>query len=148
MGVSNIASNKQNIVLDASIILKRFLPEENSPSIRSFIPYGAQQLAPSIVEFELRSALCKHVGRGNLGKEMLDEAISVWDEMVSDNWLEVIQTHEYINDAVELSCLLKHPLYDCCYIAVARKENCALITADKKLYERGKTVYPNIILVT
>lgn len=136
------------VVLDASIIAKWFIPEENSVLVSNFIPEGAYELAPSIVEFELLSALCKNVGRGNLTKEMMSKAVDIWEELIRDDWLWLVPTHKYINEAIDLSCNLKHPLYDCCYIAVAIKENCPLITADKKLYERGKTVYDNIILVS
>jgi predicted nucleic acid-binding protein len=35
---------------------------------------------------------------------------------------------------------LKHPIYDCFYLALAEREQCAVVTADLKLLAAAKSV--------
>ncbi|MEQ1706549.1 MAG: type II toxin-antitoxin system VapC family toxin [Rickettsiales bacterium] len=143
-----IAACNQLMVVDASIIAKYMLPSENSDSILQRIPDNVDKIAPSIVEFEISSLLCKHVRLGLLTKELAHKEFVGWQEAVRNEWIYISPPQDYISDAFSLACDIKHPFYDCCYLALAQQENCALITADKKLYERGKTIYQNIILVS
>ena len=40
-------------------------------------------------------------------------------------------------DALQLAADLKHPIYDCFYLALARQQRAPLITADKRLFQLG-----------
>jgi predicted nucleic acid-binding protein len=42
--------------------------------------------------------------------------------------------------ALEIALNLKHPIYDCFYLALAEREGAALISADRKLIAAGKRV--------
>ncbi len=41
-----------------------------------------------------------------------------------------------------LACHLDHPLYDCLYLALARREAATLLTADQRLQRLAATVLP------
>jgi predicted nucleic acid-binding protein len=42
--------------------------------------------------------------------------------------------------AMALPIRLKHPIYDCFYLALAEREQCAVVTADLKLLAAAKSV--------
>ncbi len=42
--------------------------------------------------------------------------------------------------AINIAIKLKHPIYDCFYIALAEREDAALITIDKRLLGIGKSL--------
>jgi predicted nucleic acid-binding protein len=42
--------------------------------------------------------------------------------------------------AIALAIRLRHPVYDCFYVALAERERCALITADERLVAAVKGI--------
>lgn len=139
---------KAGMILDASIVAKFLLPEENSSAVIRMISEGTVQAAPNILEFEIYSLLCKHYRNGTLSEQTVRDAESIWIQYRIEGFITLYPEACYLTKAFELSCKLRHPLYDCCYLALAQRENCPLITADRQLYERGKSIYPEIILVS
>ena len=49
---------------------------------------------------------------------------------------QVVASIELLAEAISLSTRLNHPAYDCFYLALARQNACALVTADKRLIAR------------
>jgi predicted nucleic acid-binding protein len=45
-------------------------------------------------------------------------------------------------EALALACHLDHPVYDCLYLALARREAAVLLTADQKLMALAAQVLP------
>jgi predicted nucleic acid-binding protein len=46
---------------------------------------------------------------------------------------ELIPDAELYGRALEIAIELNHPIYDCFYLALAERERCAMVTADKRL---------------
>ena len=140
-------SSTSAVILDASVIAKFFLANENSEKAAHALPSEALKIAPSIAHFEMLSLLNKHVRRSSLSKQLAHEAHQLWLAALEEEWISLVPSEEYANKAFELSCELRHAFYDICYLELARERAALLITADKQLYERGKGVYEHIILV-
>lgn len=138
----------RTMVFDASIVAKYMLPSENTDSILRAVPTNIDRIAPSIIELEIASMLCKHVRLAALSQEIADEELTSWTDALRDGWIHIYPAQDYMTAAFKIACEIKHPFYDCCYLALARQEGCALITADRKLYERGISIYNDIILIT
>jgi predicted nucleic acid-binding protein len=45
-------------------------------------------------------------------------------------------------EALALACHLDHPVYDCLYLALARREAAQLLTADQRLEKLASKVLP------
>ena len=45
-------------------------------------------------------------------------------------------------EALALACHLDHPVYDCLYLALARREAALLLTADQRLLQLAARVLP------
>jgi len=50
----------------------------------------------------------------------------------------LVPVEDLRNRALELAIELDHPIYDCFYLALAERERCPLVTADKRLVAATK----------
>ena len=64
----------------------------------------------------------------------LSRAAELVDHIEPDRHLQV--------EALALACHLDHPVYDCLYLALARREAAVLLTADQKLIALAAQVLP------
>lgn len=139
---------KSRVAIDASFLLKIFLPEDKSDKAdkiwKNWIRESVKIVAPSLIIFEVSSVLRNKVFRRVLEKDDAKEII----EQMRHLDLSLLYTDELLDIAWEIGSLLKTPtLYDCFYISLAKFLNISLWTADKKLYVLAKRQYPFIKLL-
>ena len=67
-------------------------------------------------------------------QQRLSRATELVDVIEPDRHLQV--------EALALACHLDHPVYDCLYLALARREAAALLTADQRLQQLAARVLP------
>jgi predicted nucleic acid-binding protein len=133
------------VVVDASFLLKLFLPEASSDLVekhwKEWIENSVEVIAPTLIIFEASSVLRNKVFRGTLANVDASELI---DKMRHID-LSLIYEPELLDLAWEIGTLLKVPtLYDCFYLAVAKLLNVPFWTADKRLYKSVKKEFPLI----
>jgi len=87
---------------------------------------------------EVANALWKlQRGAGLAGmdpQQLLADAADLVDQIEPDRHLQV--------EALALACHLNHPVYDCLYLALARREAAFLLTADQRLQRLADQVLP------
>lgn len=120
------------VVFDASLIMKWYLPDdplfEDAVAVRD----AGEGVAPSFVQVELANALWKYVRAGLLD---VDGACAVVSTVAAR--LELVPDEDLIEAAQRLSASVDHAVYDCLYIALARRDGLALATVDKRLATRA-----------
>lgn len=114
-------------VIDASVAAKWLVPEEGSDLAVALLE--AELLAPDLLFAEVANILWKKQARSEM-----DAATA----LAAGRWLAQVPfaVHDcatLMPAALELSLRLRHPAYDCFYLALAIREGCSLITADRKL---------------
>lgn len=119
-------------VLDASVVLKWFVSEENSDkaiALRSEFYLGTREIvAPDLILYEIANAL-----RYNPDFEQSEIKESI--QTIYDMGIEIITpTQTLINKVVDIAKLSDITCYDASYYALAEDIKTDLITADKKLY--------------
>ena len=67
-------------------------------------------------------------------QQLLADASDLVDRVEPDRHLQA--------EALALACHLDHPVYDCLYLALARREAATLITADRRLQQLAARVLP------
>jgi predicted nucleic acid-binding protein len=122
-------------VVDASIALKWLLSEEGSAEALALRPHY-RLVAPDLLVAECANALWKHVQRGQV---LPDEALLAAKLLAADD-LELVPTKGLLTDALRLSIELRHPAYDCIYLALAKAEQCPFITADAAFKRKSEQV--------
>jgi predicted nucleic acid-binding protein len=115
-------------VLDTSLILKWYLPADPLFERAVAVRERFEGIAPGFMQVELANALWKYVRAGHLD---VDSACDVVSSVVDR--LELVPDEVLIEAAQRLGAELDHSIYDCLYLALARREALPLVTVDKKL---------------
>jgi len=135
------------IVLDASVAAKWIIAEPDSAAANELLESSVQLTAPSIVRVEVTGAVLRRLRAGEYQPEHARMACDKWDALLTDRFVHLVPNEEVYPLAVDLAFATKHMLMDCLYIAAAKMLDCPLITADRVLHERGRTVYDRIELL-
>jgi predicted nucleic acid-binding protein len=130
------------VVVDASFLLKLFLPEEGSDQAdtlwQGWIDDLSEVCAPTLVVFEVASVLRNKVSRGILDSSVAIEILHVFRSLD----LKLVYTDRLLDLAWDVGTTLKVPaLYDCFYVALAQLLGCPLWTADGRLYRAVRRRY-------
>jgi predicted nucleic acid-binding protein len=117
------------LVVDASVATKWVLPEDGSERATALRNPAETFMAPNLIAAEIGNAIWKRVMWQDFlvadGLVALGAAMTIFSQIVP---MEALAPR-----AVEIGAELKHPIYDCFYLALAERERCPMVTADKRL---------------
>ncbi|HEY2617550.1 MAG TPA: type II toxin-antitoxin system VapC family toxin [Acetobacteraceae bacterium] len=123
-----VAEVPERIVVDASVGLKWVLREEHSDRAVALGP-GRELLTSALFWAESGNAIATRIRRGDLDKAAASEAFQ-------DLQTVPLRTRPLDGTAAAAALMiareLMHPIYDCCYLALAIEENSIVITADQR----------------
>jgi predicted nucleic acid-binding protein len=127
------------IVLDASVVLKWMFDDgaggERAARVRDAHVAGYEIVAvPDLLFYEIGDVLAT---KTRLAEAAIAEAFSLlWNFSLErfDLGLEEFQ------DGLALSRKYKITVYDAAYVELSRRLKCLFVTADKKLYEKIKSI--------
>ena len=122
------------IVVDASVAVKWVLPEADSERAAAIRTADDDLIAPSLVWAEVGSAIWRAVVRGDVLAAEAREDLQV----ALTHYRRIVPLEDLAHRAIELAMHLRHPIYDCFYLALAERERCTLITADTRLITAAK----------
>jgi len=129
----------QEVVVDASVIVKWFVEEENSDKaikVRDrYIVGEIRIIAPEILQFEVINALYH---KRLFSKDELKEISEALDAFSFDLYS---LRGEYAKKAIEASVENNITVYDAAYISLAMVKNTIVYTADEQLIKRLKQEY-------
>ena len=118
-------------VVDASIVVKWFLPEVHAEAAKRLLDTTHDLLAPDLVWSELGNVLWKKLRRGQLERA---QARAVLEDLRRYP-LRIAAAEPLAGPALEIATDLGRSFYDCLYLALAQREDSALVTADRKFYD-------------
>jgi len=124
------------LVVDAGIAVKWVLPESDSETAVAIRTTDEDLIAPSLACAEIGSAIWRAVIRGDLSAAEAREYLKV----ATAHYERIIPLEELADAAIALAIRLRHPIYDCFYLALAERERCALITGDARLIGAAKGI--------
>jgi predicted nucleic acid-binding protein len=134
-------------IVDASVAVKWFFPEPGSEAARALLTHSAQLAAPALVRIEVSAAATRKVRLGEIAPQEARAACELWAGAIRKGVLALVPDVEVLSAAVELALKLAHPLQDCLYLALAQREQAALVTADPKFQARAQTMYSSVELL-
>lgn len=115
------------MIVDASVALRWFLNEPGAAAAAAAL--STPRLAPDLVVAEIGNGLWAAVQRqrldGPTARTLLAAAPRLFQELRPAKALA--------NQAFAIACALKHPIYDCFYLALAEAEGASLFTYDTRL---------------
>jgi predicted nucleic acid-binding protein len=122
------------VVVDASLAVKWVLPEIDSRRALSLYQAWVKQrqeiLAPSLLQYEVSSAIWKACRRGDLSWEMGRRALETFLRLR----LTVLQPPNLVQEAWDMARVYRLPTtYDAAYLALAKLEGCELWSSDSRI---------------
>ncbi len=132
------ALGSSSLVLDASAVVRIIEGSSQAAALRDAVLQADLVLAPELMLTEVANALWRLQRSGQLEatgvQQRLSRAAELVDHIEPDRHLQV--------EALALACHLDHPVYDCLYLALARREAAALLSADQRLQALAARVLP------
>jgi len=119
------------LIVDASVAIKWVVTEPHSELASALL--DEDLAAPELWLIEVANALWARQTRGLMTP---DEARSGLRELLVAP-MRSLPMGGLVSLAFELAAALRHPAYDCCYLAAAQVYDCTLVTADARLVRRA-----------
>jgi predicted nucleic acid-binding protein len=130
------------IVVDASTAVRWYAPEAESAVATRLLEGGWRLTAPDFMAAEAANAWWKKVRRGEMTRGQMEEAVAALFQI----GIEWVALKEVMPRAARLALELRHPVYDCVYLATALSRGSALAAVDRRLRELAQhldvSVYP------
>jgi predicted nucleic acid-binding protein len=120
------------LVLDASVAVKWFIEEPGTAAALALLSQDEALIAPDLLVVEVANAAWRHLMRGDLQHAQLAHVPEAVPRMFAELW----PTVWLASRAFEIAAELRHPVYDCFYLALAESEEATLVTADRRLVSR------------
>lgn len=117
-----------SIVVDASVTLKWVLNEPGTDAALALL--SEELIAPDLWLIEAANALWRYV---RLGEASIAEALARIDEL-SNAPVASVSIGPYVRRALQIAAALRHPVYDCLYLALADALNTYVVTDDRRLF--------------
>lgn len=122
-------------VIDASVVVKWFLPEPDAEAARRLRRANVECAAPDLLFLEVPNVLWKHYVRGNLELEIARGAV----EALSAAPIRLRTIESLFAESFRLATETRRSVYDCSYLALAIEMARPLVTADRRFYDAIKT---------
>lgn len=118
------------LVVDASVAVKWLLPEPLHEQAIELLDRESVFLAPDLIVSEVGNAAWKKVLRGEIDIATAERAASA----ICSGLPMLLRSEPLSMRALQIALQLRHPVYDCYYLACAERSDAAFVTADKRFY--------------
>jgi predicted nucleic acid-binding protein len=116
------------IIVDASVAAKWFIAEAGRAQAIRLLDIADRQ-APDLLLAEVANVVWKKVLRGQVSD---DQARFICASLA--HCFDVLHPCDaLIEHAITMAVILRHPIYDCLYLACAEQTGAPLVTADSRL---------------
>jgi predicted nucleic acid-binding protein len=116
-------------VVDASVVIKWFVPEVHSDAARRLLERSHQYVAPDLLYAETANAIWKKVRRGELSREYGQRLVAD----IGRAAVETVSCRALATGAHALATEVGRTVYDAMYLALAVQLETRMITADEHL---------------
>lgn len=129
------------IVVDASVAVKWFLPEDGSDKADALLRTGQKLIAPELIRIEVAAALAKQLRMKALDAAMTRTLLDDWRTNLQKETVNLEPTLHDFDRGLEISIEIGHALQDCLYVATAERLDVPLITADEKFLKKSNFIH-------
>lgn len=135
--------------LDANVIIKFFIREKDSDQAAQLLEKIFKEkikiIEPSFSKVEIYSVLRKKSYLKELTKLQSKTALNFFEKLKLDY---ILEDKKILEDSLKLAERLKETvIYDCLYLALAQSKKAIFITADKRFFDKAKSVYKTSFLL-
>lgn len=117
-------------VVDASVVVKWFVPEIHTDAAVTLIEEADDLLAPDLMLAETGNILWKKIRLGEItqseGREIL--------HAITQCPIQIHPSEPLLETAYEIACAIDRTFYDSLYLSLAIVQKGVIVTADKKFF--------------
>jgi predicted nucleic acid-binding protein len=117
-------------VLDASVVIKWFVPEALAVESRRWRRVAGALHAPSLLDAELENILWKEVCRGGITRPVADRILARLPRLPISRHPDA----DLLTSAFDIACKGQRTVNDLLYLALALQLGSQMVTADQKLF--------------
>ena len=117
------------LVVDASVVIKWFIPEIHSDAASRLLESDDHYFAPDLLFAETANVVWKKVRLGQLESGQGTRLVRDLEKMA----VETIPSRALANEAYALAGAIGRSVYDAMYLALAVRLDTKMITADERL---------------
>jgi predicted nucleic acid-binding protein len=134
------------IVLDASVAVKWYVPEDQSADARLvFTENESAIVVPEIFRGEVVGAMVRRANMNKAERAASEESIRIFMGLIAEGFIDLTNlTPDQMTRAAGTAIDLGHPLKDCLYLALAMDLGCPLITCDAKFAAKAHGIYDGV----
>ena len=125
--------NSTALVVDASVAVKWLFDEPDSGLAKSL--QDRRLLAPDLLLLECCSVIWRNVASGRLRPSGVPEALAI----LRTAPVQLTRVELLLDDILRCATLLRHPVYDCAYLALAVLNDLRVVTADRRFVRAVRT---------
>lgn len=130
------------LVIDSSVAVKLVAPEDGQEEAYAMVRATTERIAPTLMLAEAANTFWKKVERGELTQAQAQAGMGVVEDVVT----RFADEKSLMADALRMALEVSHPVYDCIYLALADRENCAFVTGDLRLIRKMRsTPYSRLV---
>ena len=118
----------KTLIIDASVAIKWFIPEDGSIAALRFLNGKRELIAPDLIRPEVGNIIWKLHSRHLLNA---DEASQIIDDFLSLP-IEIHDSESLMASAFEIAIETDRTVYDSLYLALAIKTHGIMVTADER----------------
>jgi predicted nucleic acid-binding protein len=123
------------IVVDASVAAAWLVDDARSEEAAAVLGEREDLIAPDLLAIEVSSALWKRIMRGELAGETAEKLLA----HLTSTGLVLERSAALVSTGLRIAEMLRHPVYDCLYLALAQKRGATLATLDKRMAVAAKS---------
>jgi predicted nucleic acid-binding protein len=118
-------------VVDASVAAKWIIEEPDSGLARKLLEDPANQfIAPELIHAEVLNVLWRKTLKGDLSEAAAHQDAAALDDFI----VELVPIARLAARSLVLALELRHPVYDCLYLALSEQRAVPLVTADRRFH--------------
>ena len=128
-----------SVVVDASVVIKWFVPEVGSDAACRLLASEPRLEAPDLLFAEIANVVWKKVLRGQLTRDESQQLIDDLEQIAVDT----TPCRALANDAHAIALITSRSVYDSMYVALALRLDTRVITADERFF-RALQSFPDL----
>ncbi len=119
------------LVVDASVVVKWFVPEVHAGAARGLLREGFALSSPDLLRAEVGNVMWKKWRRDEVSAETVGGILRDLEVLA----LSIETSEPLMGTAWEVARRYDRSFYDGLYVALAERAGCPLVTADRRLYD-------------
>lgn len=115
--------------VDASVAVKWFVSEAGETEAVALLRQQATLYAPDLIFSEITNTFWRKLLKKEATPALFDQACA----RLGGYLASVVPSVQLMQRACEIAVAIKHPAYDCFYVACAERHDAPLVTDDRRL---------------